>query len=154
MVTSSSDFPTLKPPTKRFIVRLKKFAHFAYVGVTAIITAGLWSYGQYQNLSTDAEVTSAIVSHNIASKAHPSLHEKIDILLKEQKSIKETLEKSREDEIALGERIISLLAAEREPDRNKKAAAASFYREEYRRLIRKGLSIEDAMLESLRESWH
>lgn len=145
-----SDRPTLRPGPERIFARLKKIANVVYVVGGAMLSAAIWSYGQYQQLATDAELSISIASHNNQLVAHPSILDKLnkieELCTKNGSDIRAT----REDAIALGERLVSLLAADKTTDHAKRAAVATFYREEYRRLIRRGFSVDDAVLEALR----
>lgn len=144
------------PPPKskeRLFERLQKVAHVVYVVGGAVLSAALWSYAHYQSLATDNEVVEVVEAHNKASNAHPSTYDTLQLLLKEQRELKAIVQQGRADDVMLGERLVSLIAADREPDRNRKAQAATWYREEYRRLVRKGETIEDALLQALRTPW-
>lgn len=133
---------------------LKRFAHAVYVVGGAIISAAAWGYVQYSALATEAELTATVSAHDHSAESHPSMRGTLEIILKEQRELKTLVLQGRENDLALGERLVSLIAADREPDRARKAAAAAFYREEYRLLTRRGAAVEDALLEALRTPWH
>lgn len=134
--------------------RLKNLAHALAVifGAASATCGAVWVF--YSQLATDTEVKSAVQDHDRAITSHPLFVERLASIESKQASLQEDVEMGRAADVALGSKLVSLIAADREPTPALRAAAASFYREEYARLVRKGEPIEDALLEALRTPWH
>lgn len=152
----NSDHTTLRPPSKthKILEKTKNLVHAlaVIIGAASAFGGTVWVF--YNQLSTDAEVTSVMDLHDKAIKSHPLLRDRLESLEQKQAKLQEDVEMGHAADIALGSKLVSLIAADREPDRSLRAAASSFYREEYARLIRKGTPLEDALLEALRTTWH
>ena len=152
----NSDRPTHRPPPKleKILEKTKNLAHAlaVIIGAGSAFGGTVWVF--YNQLSTDTEVTSAVQDHDKALTSHPLLRDRIKTLESRQAKLQEDVEMGHAADVALGSKLVSLIAAEREPSPGLRAAAATFYREEYARLIRKGSPLEDALLEALRTPWH
>lgn len=122
--------------------------------VFSLIGAGYTGYTFLYNQTNSIVTTTELEQHDKSDKSHPSLvqsikdcESKVDVLNKE-------LEEDRDSQIALGARLVRMLASEQESERALKAASANYYEQEYLLLVKKGASIEEAMLGSLRQPWY
>lgn len=151
-----SDRPTLRPRPHKLEVIIEKVKNLAHalaviVGAASAFGGTMWLF--YEKLATDAELASYIEAHNKAPEAH-MLRDKLSMLEAKQAKLQEDVDIGHAADVALGSKLVSLIAADREPSNSLRAAAATFYREEYARLIRRGTPVEDAILEALRTPWH
>jgi hypothetical protein len=115
----------------------------AWVGVMT-----LWS--AVGNVTTNKELE----AHNAAVTAHAPLRAELARCRDSTEELSRRIEKDHQDTVVLGGRMTRLVAADRESNRALKAAAATYYQEEYLRLVRKGVGVEEAMLEALRLPWY
>lgn len=115
----------------------------------------LWLCFSNVNGALGSVVTdSKLESHNINEKAHPFIHQNVKECEAKVELLSKHIEQSHDVEVALGARLTRILAADQETNRNFKSAAATYYEQEYRSLIRKGFSVEEAMLEALRQPFY
>jgi hypothetical protein len=123
-------------------------AVFAVLGSAWVGAMTLWS--AVGNVTTDKELE----SHNAAPTAHMPLRAELIECRESANALGKRIEKDHQDTVVLGGRMIRWIAADREPNRSLKAAAATYYQEEYLRIVRRGIGVEEAMLESLRSPWY
>lgn len=155
MSSYNSDRPTTRPPTlEKVLDKTKNFAHALAVifGAASAVCGAVWVF--YSQLATDKEVMSVVQDHDKMLTSHPLLRQRLESIEAKQASLQEDVEMAHDADVALGSKLVSLIAADREPNNSLRAAAASFYREEYARLIHNGKPVEDALLEALRTPWH
>lgn len=120
----------------------------AIIGSVWVGIMTLWS--TVGDVTTDKE----LMEHNDGPKAHPPLRQELDKCLDTTDAMSKRIEKDYQETVVLGGRLTRLIAADRESNHSMKAAAATYYQEEYMRNIRKGLGVEEAMLEALRAPWY
>jgi hypothetical protein len=123
-------------------------AIFAVLGSAWVGVMSLWSI--VGNVSTDKELG----DHDSSVYAHKPLRTELVDCKIASENLSRRIDKEHQETVMLGGRMTRMVAADREPNRNLKAAAATYYQEEYLRLIRKGHGVEEAMLESLRSPWY
>lgn len=151
----NSDRPTNRPPAfEKILDKTKNLVHAAaiIIGAASAFSGTIWVF--YTQLATDKEVANVMDVHDKSLFSHPLLRERLESLEMKQARLQEDVEMGHAADVALGSKLVSLIAADREPDRHLQALAATFYREEYGRLVRKGMPLEDALLEALRTPWH
>lgn len=137
-------------PVARALERVKRNLQALWTigGVVVATTLGMWTF--YSNLATDAEVSDSLEAHSWDSKAHPALRDRVEAAEAAIRVLQQQTLQNRASEVSLGERLVSLIAADRESNHALKAASAAACRDEYRRLMRKGVDIDDAIVEALR----
>lgn len=123
-------------------------AVFAVLGTVWVGIMSMWS--AVGNITTDKDLD----SHNAAPTAHMPLRAELIDCREAAAGLSQRIEKNHQDTVVLGGRMIRWIAADREPNRALKAAAATYYQEEYLRLVRKGTGVEEALLEALRSPWY
>jgi hypothetical protein len=136
--------------------RLSRIEGWIKLGIAFCALVGtIWGgtiaiIGAVGSVATDKE----LAMHDQAKEAHIPLQEELDKCLASSLAMGARIEEGHDDTIALTRRMVRLIAADRESKHPLKAAAATFYEEEFRRLTRKGLRVEEAMLEALRTPWY
>jgi hypothetical protein len=111
-------------------------------------------WGFLSSLSNNIVTDSKLQEHNINEKSHPFIISSTKECEGKVEALSKRIEESHDTEVALGARLVRLLASDMETNRNLKAASASYYEQEFRHKIRKGMSIEEAILESLRSPFY
>jgi hypothetical protein len=147
-VSYISDRPTTRPKRPSFLEQIK--SHIGIVTTIgtfgATLVTGGWTL--YDHISTDPE----LMDHNMSSTAHPAmlhdLEERVAALESGFKKTEAGYVPIREDLIYVAERYVSIVAAENEPDRRIKMRTAGEAVQEFRRMIRKGSSVQDAVYEA------
>lgn len=151
-MSEPEDHPTwtrnLRPKPQRWEAIKGFLQALSAAGAVAVaVVTFVWS--SIGRLATDEEVG----THNLDHLAHAPLRERIESLETRYGALSDRVYKADSATIALGARIVSLVAADRESRRELRADAATFYREEYMRLIHRGTAVEDAVVEALRAPW-
>ena len=117
----------------------------------AICTAIGVVWGFLSTLSNNIVTENKLQEHNVNDKSHPFIINTTKECEDKVEALSKRVEESHETQIALGARLVRLLAADMETNRNLKASSANYYEQEFRHKIRKGMVVEEAILESLRE---
>jgi hypothetical protein len=112
----------------------------AYTGVMT-----LWG-----NVTTDTE----LLAHNDNPISHSALRNQIDDLRERVELCGKRVDEEHSATVELGARLVRIDSADRERKHELKAAAATYYETEYRRLIRRGTPVFDAVLEAMRSPWY
>lgn len=113
-------------------------------------TAWSFIYGKAESVVTVDDLD----RHNTDDKSHPSITKSVKDVEVKIDVVAKNVEESRDVQIALGARLVRMLAAEAESNKNLKAAAANYYEQEFLILVRKGASVEEAMMQALRSPWY
>lgn len=115
----------------------------------------LWGAFTYISTKTGAIITIVeLDQHDSNEKAHPSITRNVVTCEDKVEALSKRVEESHDVEVALGARFVRLAASDQEPSKLLKAAAANYYEQEYRLLIKKGTSVEDAIIEALRSPFY
>lgn len=101
------------------------------------------------DVATDTELE----QHDTNQYAHKKIRDQLDESLERYKNLTEQMKALNEVNVALGEYHVSVRAADEEPKASLKAAAATFRRNEYKKLIRRGYSVKQAMDEAMEVPW-
>lgn len=130
--------------------KLKGWLQLAAVagGLAASVYAGasaIWG---------DVAKTEDLVTHDLAGSAHPPLREAVERCEAKALAAQNRIEELRSDQVAIGGRIIRMVSADIERNAALRAARASYYEDQYRGLVQRGLPVEEAMLEALRTPWY
>jgi len=116
--------------------------------IIGVVIGAVWGY--LQSFSTDAE---RVHDDGVLAIRQDKLQAQLTKLTNLNRELAAQQTKNRSHIILLWRDRVSLRAAERESVAQVRAAAASYYRDEYDRLIRQGLEPDDAARESLRSTW-
>lgn len=128
---------------------------FALAATVAGLIGSAYGAFTFINGKTESVVTNAELDlHDKNEKAHPFILQSIKEYDIKVSAAEKAVEEARESQVALGARLVRMLATEQEPNKALKAAAANYYEDEYKRLIRKGATVEEAMLDSLRQPFY
>lgn len=149
-VAYDSTRPTNRPPRNGVLDRLK--AHVSAVMAigtfASAVVGGAWV--AYSHFATDEE----LMSHNMNYMAHPlmmkDLVERVDALEQGQKKMADEQRRQYDDLSYVAERYVRLVAADSEPDRRKAAWAGERAVQDFRALVHRGSSVQDAVHEALR----
>jgi len=120
----------------------------ALVGIAGIV------WGFISSLAGNIVTETKLQEHNTNDKSHPTIVNNTKECEGKVEALSKRVEESYETEIALGSRLVRLLASDMESNRNLKAASANYYEQEFRRNIRKGQTVEEAILEALRSPFY
>lgn len=120
-----------------------------FVFVSLVSGGGFGAWVKLGDVATDAELT----HHDENQYAHKKLRDQLDASLERYAALTEQMKALNEVNIALGEYQVSIRASDEEQKRDLKAAAATFHRNEYKKLIRRGYSVKQAMEEALEAPW-
>jgi len=112
----------------------------AYTGVMT-----LWG-----NVTTDQE----LLAHNESPIAHSVVRNQLEDMKERVELLGKRVDEEHSATVELGARLVRIDAADRERTHTLKAAAATYYETEFRRLIRKGVPVFDAVLEAMRSPWY
>lgn len=145
---SGSDFPTTRPakPKPSLVERVKAAAQFVGA-ITAAAGTALTVVKYAMGLVVTRE---ELEKHNSSKTSHIEVQRRLESLEESRVELYAKVNAANSAMVYLGERLVSLTAADREPDKNKKSDAADFYRTEYHYYVKKGYSVENAFLEALR----
>lgn len=115
------------------------------IGLLISTVAGSFYAAQHQGSGPENH-EEPLREHNGDPLAHPPLRDE----LRECMALGNRLEALRDDQQAVAARLVRLVASDLERDSRKRALAANEAEEEFRRLLRSGASLEDAMIGALR----
>lgn len=111
-------------------------------------------WGSISAVAGNIVTESKLQEHNVNDKSHPIIVKNLEECEGRVEILSKRVEESHEVEVALGSRLVRIIAADQEVNRNLKAASANYYEQEFRHNIRKGLTVEEALLESLRSPFY
>lgn len=131
----------------------EKIKHWVQLFLAVSAAVGI-IYGFLSSIKNNIITEKDLQLHNTDDNSHPIIVKNLEVCEGKVESLSKRIEEAHEVEIALGAKLVRILAADMESNRNLKAAAANYYEQEFRHKIRKGLSIEEALLESLREPYY
>lgn len=129
----------------------KAKAWLQLLGVVCGIVGGL--YAGVSTVWGSVVTTDELAGHDSAMNAHPPIREAVDRCEAKALAAQSRIEELRADQVAMGARMVRMISAEIEPRASLRAARASFYEDQYRSLVHRGLPIEEATLEALRTPW-
>lgn len=129
----------------------KKVEYWTKVFVLVSMMAG-GAFGAWYRLG-DVATDSELATHDDSKIAHPHLRALLEAQGDRYTALQAELKELNAANIELGKYYVSTTAADRELNRNYKAAAATFYRSEYMKLIRRHFSVKQAMEEALEAPW-
>jgi hypothetical protein len=133
------------PPHERRIEYWTK----VMVLIGTIVGSGYAAWLKLGDVTTSVELQ----AHDMNEAAHASLRGILRAQAEQDQDLRMRIDEQTRISQELGERLVSLIAADRETSTRYKAAAASFYRNEYRLLIRRNYKVDDAIAEALRVPW-
>lgn len=150
-----SERPTVPIKIKREarLARLKDA--LTVLGTAFALLGSAWGlvWSAISSFATDAEVSETLAQHDASAAAHARLRDRLDAAETALRGQQNAQHDAQAQLIALWRRQVSYAAADREDDRRLRAAAASFYREAFDRLVRAGVPPEQAFRDSLVERW-
>lgn len=129
----------------------KAKAWLQILGVVFGLAGGL--YTGVASVWTRVAMKTELLDHNLAPRAHPPILEIVDRCEAKAMAAQGRIEELRADQVSMGARMVRMLAAELENRPALRAARASFYEDQYRGLVHRGLPVEEATLEALRTPW-
>lgn len=135
------------------LARLKDaLAVLGTVGALLGSTAG-FAWSALTRVTTDDELSGAVTDHDLSAQAHGKLRERIEQLERSTRAQDQAHAALARQTIELWRWQVGYAAADREDDRRLRAAAASYYREIFDRMIREGSDPEHAFRGALNERW-
>lgn len=90
-----------------------------------------------------------LIAHNLEVTSHPPLRDLQESCDEQAHLALKRVEELREDQVMTLRRLARLVAADAEPNRNRKADAARKAEAAFRREVRKGTKLEDAFIEAI-----
>jgi hypothetical protein len=123
----------------------------AVLGSAATGITLLWS--SVGNIATNGEVREAVSKHDQNKDAHETLQSGIRALSGQDMKAAEEVRAAKKTAEDLGARLVRLIAADAEPNPYYRALAAQFYERLYRRLIQRGVGVDDAISEAIDTPW-
>ncbi len=132
---------------------LKEYLSLIIAGAAVVsLLYGLFTF-IYTKTNSVITVTE-LQQHDINEKSHPNLIRNVDTCEDKLEALSRRVEESHSVEVALGARFVRLAASDQEPNKLLKAAAATYYEREYHILIKKGSTVEEAIIDSLRSPYY
>lgn len=137
-------------PKNSKLGKLKGWAQL--LGTLIAVGGGVYTAatGLWGNVTTDSE----LIAHDQNPVAHSSLRDRLDECKERGNILSKRVEEEHLATVELGARLVRIDAADREPKHILKAAAASYYEGEYRRLVSRGVPVFEAVLDSMRGPWY
>ncbi len=126
-------------------------------GLGVIFSLVASTYAGFMVISGKLErvlIDSDMQEHDRSISAHPPLRGDIYDCKDMASKLAKALDDEHKSTIAMSSHLIRIIAADREPNRALRAASATYYEQEFIRLVNKGETIESAFLISLRTPWY
>lgn len=150
-----SERPTIPIAVRREVRLARAKDALAVLGTSGALIGSAWglAWSAIDHFATDAEVATATSTHDTSAQAHLRLRNRIDDLESTTRAQHAALLAAQDQLLALWRWQVGYAAADREDDHRLRAAAASYYREIFDRLVREGVPPEQAFRDSLTERW-
>jgi hypothetical protein len=126
----------------------------AWLGLLSAVLALIGAiYGPLNTLWDEITTDTELAAHDGSHGAHGPLSARLDSCEARAEVLNRRIEEQYEATVELGARLVSLESAEAETRRNHKADTAAKKVTEYRRLVRHGMPVPDAIPEAMRGPW-
>jgi hypothetical protein len=126
-------------------------AWLQFLAVVSGLLGGLYTAGIA--LSDTVVTADELAQHDVGARSHPPIQEAVARCEAKAIAAQGRVEELRADQVAMGARMVRMISAEIEPRPALRAARASFYEDQFRGLVHRGMPIEEATLEALRTPW-
>lgn len=133
------------PPAERRV----EFWTKVFVLISAMAGGIYAGWIRLGDVATDEDIK----VHDGNALSHDDLRKILEAHSVRHQELRALLEEDRRITVDLGEHLVSLVAADREPRAAFKALAATFYRSEYMKLIRRGYKVDEAQERALEAPW-
>lgn len=152
--------PSLPPISDKKAAAYERW--FKILMLLATACGSMWTgvtvlWGTVADVTTATKLGNAIFEHDKKSDAHKAVRqdfaERLQELAKQNMALAAEIRALRSEAVELGAGVVSLTAADAEPDRRLKGLAAAHYREQFRKLVQRGYSIDDAKDAVFRTPW-
>lgn len=122
----------------------------AFGVISILYTVFNYIYGTVNSFVTEPRLQ----QHNIDDKSHPLIKQEVKDCEAKLDVLSKHIEELHEAEVDLGAQLVRITAADLETNKDLKMAAANYYEQEFRRLIKKGSAVNEARLDALRQPFY